>query len=317
MTTNTSWPIQRHIKSKIPEPYPFVGAPLEGHLIMYMTVRRSKAGDVPLFAFDSGSTGTIGLIEVHPNGTVVPKITDSSPVTFTKLSADAPRRAPKAPPVPLLQTTLQPDSPVLRTARGLAARHAAVAGNERAVKEFMTDVLGLWHGAGWQEPVSTALLGDWVGSLHTDGRVGHGGLERLKAEARELHRHLTPLWQRKNNGNRLWSLDFDLGDGLTVYDLVTGSPDPHETLAGALPDDPRMAAVLARLVPAERAVAMVWANSQTTNWTEAAAHVMALDGLGGFAAEALGERVRRKLKRLGRQHTERAAAADAREREEA
>ncbi|MFE3775919.1 hypothetical protein [Streptomyces sp. NPDC059122] len=69
-------------------------------------------------------------------------------------------------------------------ARALAARHAAVAGNERAVEAFMTDVLGMWRGAGWQEPVSTALLGDWVGSLRIDGRLGrvvssvemHGGL---------------------------------------------------------------------------------------------------------------------------------------------
>ncbi|MEU6215422.1 hypothetical protein ABZ891_36695 [Streptomyces sp. NPDC047023] len=185
------------------------------------------------------------------------------------------------------------------------------------VEEFMTDVLGLWRGAGWKEPVSTALLGDWVGPLHADGRVGPDGLERLKAEARELHRHLSPLWQRKNNGNRLWSLDFDLGNGLTVYDLVAASPDPYESLAGALPDDPRMAAVLARLKPAERAVAMSLADSQTTSWTEAAAHVMALAGLRGFSSEALGERVRTKLKRLGKQHTERAAAAATREREEA
>lgn len=78
-----------------------------------------------------------------------------------------------------------------------------------------------------------------------------------------------------------------------------------------------MAAVLSRLKPAERAVAMAWADPQTTSWTEAAAHVMALGGLRGFAAEALGERVRTKLKRLGKQHTERADAAATREREEA
>ncbi|MEU6215423.1 hypothetical protein ABZ891_36700 [Streptomyces sp. NPDC047023] len=116
MTTNTWVPYERQINSKIPEPYPFVGAPLEGHLMAYMTVMRSEAGDIPLFAFDSGSTGTIGLIEVHPNGTVAPRIVDATPVTFSKLSDGAPRGATKAPPAPVPQATLQPDSPVIRTA---------------------------------------------------------------------------------------------------------------------------------------------------------------------------------------------------------
>lgn len=69
-----------------------------------------------------------------------------------------------------------------------------------------------------------------------------------------------------------------------------------------LPDDPRVLAVLEQMFPIERAVALAWSRSGTSSWTEAAAMVLALTSQeyvqGG--AEALGERVRRKLKRLGR-----------------
>ncbi|MFB7187919.1 hypothetical protein ACFCZT_22035 [Streptomyces sp. NPDC056230] len=175
----------------------------------------------------------------------------------------------------------------------------------------MTEVLGFWRGGRWHEPVCTALLGNWGGSLHTDGRVLSGAVERLEAEARELHRQLTPLWDRKINGDRLWSLDFAVGEGLTVYDLDVDGPDPYEMLIGILPDDPRLEAVLTGLTPTERAVAMTWASPQTTSWADAAAHVIALEpfGCAGLHAVEPGERVRRKLKRLGKQYTSRSEAA--------
>ncbi|MES9504433.1 hypothetical protein ABWI13_30750, partial [Streptomyces koyangensis] len=158
---------------------------------------------------------------------------------------------------------------------------------------------------------STALLGNWVGSLHTDGRVPIGAMERLEAEVRDIHRQLTPLWERKINGERLRSMDFAVGDGLTVYDLVANGPDPYEVLTGTLPEDPRLVAVLTGLTPTERAVAMAWVSPHTTSWTDAAAHVIALDPMGcaGFRAIDLGERVRRKLKRLGERYTSRSKAA--------
>jgi hypothetical protein len=123
------------------------------------------------------------------------------------------------------------------------------------------------------------------------------------SEARRIHRELTPVWPRRVAGQRLWSLDAAFGDGLTLHDVTSG-PDPHEVLFGALPDDSRIAAVLAQLKPPERAVAMAWADSEVTSWAEVAADAIALapDRFSGFAPEALGERVRRKLKRLGAEH---------------
>jgi hypothetical protein len=307
MTTNTSWPWQRKIQSKIPEPYPFVGASLEGLLLGYITVKRDKNGEVPIFAFQH-EADEASLVEVRPDGTISAQAVDTRPQVFARLNGDA---APAPEPTQYRPLSLPATSPVLRTARAVAARQAVVVGRERVVETFMTEVLGLWRGARWYEPVSTALLGDWVGSLHTDGRVPAGALKSLEAEARELHRQLTPLWKRKSSGERLWSLDFVVGDDVTVYDLVADGPDPYAVLTGTLPEDPRLVAVLAGLTPAERAVAMAWASPQTTSWADAAAHVIALDPMAcaGRHPNDLGERVRRKLKRLGQQYTSRSEAA--------
>ncbi|OEJ36358.1 hypothetical protein [Streptomyces agglomeratus] len=305
MTSSASWPAQRVFRSKTPEPYPFVGAPLEGYVLGYIAAKPSKGGDIPVFAFESGGAKECGLMEIRPDGTVVPAITDTTPMQMVTLNESAARTAPVGQPGPLRSPSVPVPALVLHTARALAAREAAVAGNGLAVEAFMTDVLGLWRGARWQEPVSTALLGDWVGSLHTDGLVDPGALDHLKADTRKVHQQLTPLWERKINGRRLWCLESALAGNLTAYDILVGGPDPYETLAGTLPDDPRVAAVLNRLTAAERAVAMAWADSQVTSWTEAASSILALapKQFAGFDPTALGERVRRKLKRLGTRHT--------------
>ncbi|MFI5876613.1 hypothetical protein ACIBAH_30005 [Streptomyces sp. NPDC051445] len=121
---------------------------------------------------------------------------------------------------------------------------------------------------------------------------------------REIHRQLTPLWRRRCAGERLLSLDVPvLANGLTLADFVAGGPDPADILTGMLPEDPRVLAVLEQMFPIERAVALAWSRSGTLSWTEAAATVLALTSqahVQGGNAEALGERVRRKLKRLGR-----------------
>jgi hypothetical protein len=114
------------------------------------------------------------------------------------------------------------------------------------------------------------------------------------------------------SGERLWSLDFSLRDDLTLYDLTEGAPDPYEALTGALPDNPRILAIFNDLTPLEQAVALEWANAQAGSWAGAAANVIMLDPTLPPAPDpvALGERVRRKLKRLGTQSAARAAAAD-------
>lgn len=158
--------------------------------------------------------------------------------------------------------------------------------------------------------MTTALMGPWAAPLLSGGSLSSSALEYLQAEAKEIHRQLAPIWQRKINRARLWSLDHVFGDGLTTYDVVAIGLDPYEVLTGSLPDNPRILAVLAQLTPVERAVAMAWANARVTNWTEAATIVADLDTplVADHDPTALGERVRRKLKRLGALHATRSAA---------
>ncbi|MGW5527942.1 hypothetical protein [Streptomyces xanthochromogenes] len=190
-------------------------------------------------------------------------------------------------------------------ARAVEARNEAALGNSELIEKFMAVDLGLWRGARWQEPVTTALLGDWASTLYTHGTIRRGALSQLMREVRATHRQLTPLWRRRCAGERLLSLDVPvLENGLTLADLVAGGPDPADILTGMVPDDPRVLAVLEQMFTIERAVALAWSRSATSSWTEAAATVFALTSQAYVHgdAEALGERVRRKLKRLGRHH---------------
>ncbi|MFF8696379.1 hypothetical protein ACF08W_29610 [Streptomyces sp. NPDC015144] len=208
----------------------------------------------------------------------------------------------------------------LQAARAVEARNEAALGNMELVERFMASDLGLWRGARWQEPVATALMGEWASTLYTHGTIRRGALDQLMRDVREIHRQLTPLWRRRCAGERLLSLDAPVLDsGLTLGDLIASGPDPADALGGTLPDDPRVLSVLNQLSPLERAVALAWSRPRTTSWTEAAADILALDALAspghrkyaGLDAQALGERVRRKLKRLGGRHTARHASARA------
>ncbi|WP_406349802.1 hypothetical protein [Streptomyces sp. NBC_00658] len=98
-------------------------------------------------------------------------------------------------------------------------------------------------------------------------------------------------------------MDTPLGKSVTLYDLIAGSPGSQELILGAEPDDVRVRAALAALHPVERAVALAWAHPAVATWTEAALVAGATDPV------ALGEKVRRKLKRVGERQTERAVAA--------
>lgn len=199
------------------------------------------------------------------------------------------------------------------TVRAIGALQSAMAGDEPAIDAFALDVLRLGRSGQWRNATSTALLGDWAAPFFTGGRLPLSAVDRLRVETRDIHRQLTSLWRHRINGERLLSLDFPFGDGLTTYDVIAHGPDPYEALAGVLPDDPRVAAVLAGLTQIERAVALAWADSKVSSWTEAASSVLALDpaGFAGIDPVALGARVRRKLKRLGNRYAARAAAAAA------
>ncbi|TJZ94745.1 hypothetical protein [Actinacidiphila oryziradicis] len=189
----------------------------------------------------------------------------------------------------------------LRLAHALGARQAAILGADHLVDSFATQVIGR-QGTKWREAVSTALLGDWVAPLLRGDRLGPEALGHLKTEVDKLHRQLMPLWRRRTRGSRLLLLDTPLGDGLSLYDLLTGYPDPQHTVTEAVLGDARLKALLRVLHPDERAVALAWTHADVATWTEAALCAGAQDPV------AFGERVRRKLKRLASRNHDRAAA---------
>lgn len=178
--------------------------------------------------------------------------------------------------------------PVPEVIQALSAREAALGGDGSAIHSFTSDVLGMW--SGWNEPVSTALLGNWADPLYSQGRLAPDDLNRLRSEARVIHRQLQPVWRRKVNRSRLLLLDTPLGDGLTLYDLVAG--EAADAGVDTCFEDPRLIEILNALSPAELKVTLALASPGVTNWPEAAM------AAGAAEPKLQGERVRRKVKRL-------------------
>ncbi|MER6781176.1 MULTISPECIES: hypothetical protein [unclassified Streptomyces] len=183
----------------------------------------------------------------------------------------------------------------------LVARNAAIEGDTATVDEFTRAWLGLGQPQVWREAVEAALLSDWVDRLgyrlSQDAEVA----ELLKRHAHAEHRYLQPLWERKVRGLRLRMLDEPVSENLTLRDTITDRRRPEDTVLGHVEDD-RVREVLRSLTQAEKAVAAVYGSSRTT-WTQAA------QAAGAHDPAALGERVRRKLKRLGAQQARKTAAA--------
>ncbi|WP_454314337.1 hypothetical protein [Streptomyces phaeoluteigriseus] len=185
---------------------------------------------------------------------------------------------------------------------GLAVEATAYARVETDSTDRVTArVLVLPRSERWREAVTTALLGPWCDPLWQSGQLPTTALGALKAEARVLHRQLVPVWQRRTRHGRVLSLDADLGDGLSLYDLVATDVDYLAHTVGGVFQDERLYRVLDWLTPAERAVVFAYAQSEGTTWTEAAAAVGASDPI------AFGDRVRRKAKRLADEQQRRAA----------
>lgn len=116
-----------------------------------------------------------------------------------------------------------------------------------------------------------------------------------------MHRQLVPVWKRRTRHGRVLSLDADLGDGLSLHDLVAADIDLLARAASGVFEDERLNTVLRGLATDERQVVFAYAEGEGSTWTEAAAH------LGAAEPEAFGERVRRKAKRLAAEQQRRAA----------
>lgn len=181
---------------------------------------------------------------------------------------------------------------------------AARARAENPLDEFTRRHLVLPRGPKWQEAVSSAVLDDWTLAMSGGGTsIDDAFVPVIKDDVRRIHRQLVPLWRRRIRGSRVLMLEAPLGEELTLLDLVAGELRMDDLIFETAFDDPRLASVLAGLTEAERAVAMAWAHPAIGTWTEAARFAGAAEPC------ACGERVRRKLKRLGAKHTQRAAAA--------
>lgn len=189
-------------------------------------------------------------------------------------------------------------------ARQAILQTRTVDGWKPAVAEFASMWLDIPNpGTEWLEAVSTALLGSWVDLLdeHLVDDAGALGLKRLKRESAVVHRQLKPLWRRKTSGGRLLSLDHPVPGVGTLVDVLADRAAHAEPSALWEPDTDAAACVFSQLSSGEQQVARAWAQSGRASWAEAA------DLAGVTAADA--DRVRRKLRRLGRRFEERTEAA--------
>ncbi len=181
----------------------------------------------------------------------------------------------------------------------LAARNAAIEGDHPTVDVFARTVLGLKRPELWRDGVIDALLGDWgnrLGRCLTDPELLAFLNEYVAAE----HRRWQPLWERKARGARVRLTGFTIADGLTLEDVLPERSTPEDLALHHQLGDERVRAVLRGLSPDEAAVVARWAQGAGT-WAESA--------LSAHLPVAYGERVRRKLHRLGSRHVERAANA--------
>ncbi|MEU0950164.1 hypothetical protein ABZ379_47115 [Streptomyces canus] len=105
-----------------------------------------------------------------------------------------------------------------------------------------------------------------------------------------------PLWRRRTRHGRVLSLDADLDDGLSLHDLVAADTDLLTHTTGGVCEDSRLNFVVRQLNPPEQQVVSALAPQEGATWAEVPATT------GADHPEALGERVRRKTKRLAAEH---------------
>ncbi|MFF7603130.1 hypothetical protein [Streptomyces mirabilis] len=177
----------------------------------------------------------------------------------------------------------------------LVARNAAIEGDAEGVNAFSRTWLGLTRPERWREAVEMALLGDWVEQLGSGSTRDPSITSLLHRHRKAEHQRLQPLWERRVRGKRTALLSRPVGDSLTLADALPGARSPEALLNDTFIDD-RISTVLSHLSAEETEIALSWARAEDS-WAESA------DGVGQEAA--YGERVRRKLKRLGSEYTPR------------
>lgn len=201
------------------------------------------------------------------------------------------------------RTAAAPQSGLLAA---MAAREAAIEGRDLEVDDFATAWLGLRQvkAPEWREAISTALLTDWRDALGDVRTADEAVLSMLRSRARVEHLRGQPVWVRRTGNRRTLLLDMPVGNGV-LGDVITStvSPSPEDAALSAVFTDARIAAVLQELGSEEQSLAQAWAGSGD-DWRKAAVAA-------GLPAE-YGERLRRKLKRLGARYAARAQAAGTR-----
>ncbi|MER7813728.1 hypothetical protein ABZ714_30825 [Streptomyces sp. NPDC006798] len=197
---------------------------------------------------------------------------------------------------PIRRDEVRPETMLM--AQAVKARRALRKG-DLAIVEAFTAELGGRRGTGWPEAVSTALAGPWSDPLRLHGRLPLTAWDDLVADARRIYRQMLPLWKRRTSGARLLLLDTPLGDGASLYDLIRQHPSRPSFYTDSWTDS-RIDAVLQVLRPQERTVVLAWAMPGIQTWADAAWVT------GAQEADAAGERVRRKVRRIVRNQSWRA-----------
>ncbi|MFJ5142783.1 hypothetical protein [Streptomyces sp. NPDC088707] len=191
--------------------------------------------------------------------------------------------------------------PVPDVVRALNAREAAITGDQAAIGSYTSEALGRW--SGWNEPISTALLGSWANPLYDEGRLSPGALDLFLADASVINKQLKPIWHRQTNREYVRLLDAPLSHGMTLYDVLSGQPATDLSFEGF--EDSRLIQILEALSIDDREVVMWRSRRGITSWAEAAAAA-------GLPKPAVaGNNVRRKVQRLADRMTNAAAKAQA------
>nr|WP_165987392.1 hypothetical protein [Streptomyces sp. YIM 98790] len=191
-----------------------------------------------------------------------------------------------------LMTPEWPDHRISQLRAAIAARTEAIrTGGSPDLAMFGRIALGLNRSDRWTEALSSALLGDWIVPLYDGTGLGWPALGHLRSEARTLHAQLVPLWKRRPGKNRVLPLETPVCNGATLRDLLADRSLPDDPVLDQVPGDRRLAAILAALNPADRAVFIARGHSGVATWADAAALT------GSEHPEKDGQRVRRAVRR--------------------